>query len=248
MQTKMEQKIGVVIITKNEELKIEDCLRSVEWANEIIVIDSGSTDHTREICSKYTKLFFVETWEGYGAQKNKGIAKTSCEWVLNLDADERVSPALAEEIHKILSNPSDNDGFQIPFCHFIGNKQIAHCGYTPDYHLRLFRSSFQFEGKVHESVQCPKTGYLKHPIHHYTYDNIAAFVVKINRYTSLEADTDSRQVNFLRFVLGPLKEFFKRYFYQKGFLDGRLGLMICAMHAAYILLKNSKTMEKQGWK
>ena len=244
----MTQKISVVIITKNEEAKIEACLQSVEWADEIIVIDSGSTDRTIEMCHSHTNLIFVESWEGYGAQKNKGIARSSCEWVLNIDADERVPPALVEEIQRILLRQTEMEGFQIPFRHFIGDKLIAHSGYTPDYHLRLFRSSFRFEGTVHESVSCTKVGYIKNPIHHYTYDDIAAFVTKINRYTSLEADKETRHAGFLRFVLGPSKEFAKRYFYQKGFLDGRLGLIICGMHAAYVLLKYAKTLEKQGWK
>jgi glycosyltransferase involved in cell wall biosynthesis len=244
----MAPKLSVVIIAKNEESKIEACLESVKWADEIIVVDSGSTDRTREICLRYTDRFFVESWEGYGAQKNKGIARTACDWVLNIDADERVTPELGEEIRRLISSSTETEGFQIPFRHFIGVKLIAHGGYTPDYHLRLFRSSFRFEGTVHETVKCSKVGHLKNPIHHYTYDNIAGFVAKINRYTSLEADRETRPAGILRFLAHPAKEFAKRYVYQKGFLDGRLGLLICGMHAAYVLLKLAKTMEKQGWK
>ncbi len=133
------EKITVAIITKNEERNIRDCLESVKWADEIVVVDNGSTDHTLSICKEYGARIFQEEWKGYSGQKNSAIEKAGNEWVLNLDADERVSPELRQEMQKCLEENQGVDGYWIPRKNFFLGRWIRYCGWYPDLNLRLFR-------------------------------------------------------------------------------------------------------------
>ena len=132
-------KISVIIITSNEEINIEDCLHSVEWSDEIIVVDSQSQDKTVEIAKKFTTKVFIKKWEGYSAQKKYALSLAENEWVLSLDADERITPELRDEIK--LSIKKDFDGYKIPRENYFLGKHITGCGWNEDYQLRLFKKS-----------------------------------------------------------------------------------------------------------
>ncbi|HSR10293.1 MAG TPA: glycosyltransferase family 2 protein, partial [Thermodesulfobacteriota bacterium] len=145
------KKISVAIITRNEERNIRDCLESVRWADEIVVVDNGSTDSTEAICREYGARFFTEEWKGYSAQKNSAIDKTRNEWVLSLDADERVTPELRREIEETLDVPEPAEGYFVARKNFFSGRWIRRCGWYPDLNLRLFlkdKGRFQ-ERSVH---------------------------------------------------------------------------------------------------
>jgi glycosyltransferase involved in cell wall biosynthesis len=146
--------LSVAIIAGNEEKKIGDCLESVKWADEIIVVDSGSTDRTVEIAKRYTDKVFIRKWEGYAPQKQFAIDQATCDWILSLDADERVSPELKDEILKILESETEFDGFYIPRRNFFLGKWIKSCGWYPNYQLRLFKKGKAkvTQRKVHENL------------------------------------------------------------------------------------------------
>ncbi|HLD18382.1 MAG TPA: glycosyltransferase family 2 protein, partial [Candidatus Nanoarchaeia archaeon] len=148
------QKISVTIITLNEEANIRACLESVKWADEILVSDSGSSDRTVEICKEYGAKVFNDVWLGFGKQKNLIAGRARNNWILNIDADERVTPELKKEIEEVLNN-GDCEGYNIPRKNFFSNKWIRHCGWYPDYNLRLYRrDKGRFnERNVHEAVQ-----------------------------------------------------------------------------------------------
>ena len=151
-------KISVAIITKNEEANIRGCLESVRWADDVVVVDSGSTDQTLEICRQFPARIFAEEWKGFARQKNSAIAKTRHEWVLSLDADEVVGPELAREIQSLLMREPDFAGYQVPrMAHYLG-RFLRHCWY-PDYKLRLFRKEVGrwSEHEVHETVVKSRT-------------------------------------------------------------------------------------------
>ncbi|ADG83678.1 glycosyltransferase family 2 protein [Thermincola potens] len=245
-----EQKISVVIITKNEEKHIEECLESVQWADEIIVVDSFSTDATVEICRKYTDKVFQREWTGFADQKNYGIELSGCPWVLSIDADERITPALKEEITKAMQNDRFA-GYYIPRKNYLNSRWMRYAAQYPDYQLRLFRNTARFDGReVHERVTVNgPVGYLKEPMVHCTYQNLDQFVEKINKYTCLEAVErlkKNRDIPIYLFLYLPLRKFFSLYIYRKGYKDGVLGLIISGLAAFYVFLELAKAWEKKN--
>ena len=184
-------RLSVVIITLNEEKNITDCLESVKWADEIIVVDSGSQDKTVEICKRYTQFIYDVRWQGFGKQKNASVDLAHYDWILNVDADERVTPELKDEIQVLLKQKIDFQGYFISRKSYFGKRLILNCGWFPDYSIRFFnKQAGRFnEVQVHESVQIKgKTGYLKNSLIHYTYKNISDFLIRMNRYSTLAAD------------------------------------------------------------
>ena len=190
------EKISVAIITKDEERNIRDCLESVRWADEIIVVDNGSRDRTLDICREYGAQIFLEEWKGYPGQKNSAIQKTRNEWVLSLDADERVGPDLRREIEGALEGGPSIDGYFLPRKNFFLGRWIRYCGWYPDLNLRLFRKSrgrFQ-ERAVHEKVELQgKTAILKNPLFHETYRSLDDFFLRMDHYSTLAAREMHRQ-------------------------------------------------------
>jgi glycosyltransferase involved in cell wall biosynthesis len=228
------EKISIIIITKNEEINIEDCLKSVEWANEIIVVDSESTDRTVEISKKYTDRIFVKKWEGYSLQKMFALSLTKNEWVLSLDADERITPALRSEIET--ATEQNYTGYKIPRENYFLGKLITGCGWGNDYQLRLFRQSKTTisENLVHESfIVDGNIGVLKNPMKHYSYRNLKDAISKMNNYSSLEAlqKYKFKNVSPLDFILHPASAFFQFFLIRKGYKDGKYGLMVSLLHA-----------------
>ena len=182
--------LSVVIITLNEEANLVRTLQSVAWADEIVIVDSRSADHTRDIAEFYHAKFFVESWKGFAAQKNSALQNATCAWILSLDADEEVEPALAEEIRQTLVTNPDANGFWIPRKNFFLGRWIRYGGFYPDRKLRLFRpGTGQFEDRlVHEDVRITgATARLKNNLLHRAYPTLEGYLEHMNRYSSLGA-------------------------------------------------------------
>jgi glycosyltransferase involved in cell wall biosynthesis len=242
--------VSVVIVTKNEELNIEDALKSVSDAKEIIVVDSFSTDGTVDICRKYTNKVHQHEWQGFARQKQTAVDYAEGPWVLILDADERVTPELKAEIVNSISN-TDCNGFFIPRENYFIGKWIRHSGWWPDLTLRLFRKDKgRLEPReVHEKVVVEgSTCRLKHPLKHYTYRSVSDFVERMERYSTLAANEirkNSGRAGLFSLTIKPLATFLKMYFLRLGLLDGTRGLMLAALYSYYTFLKYAKTWEKQ---
>jgi glycosyltransferase involved in cell wall biosynthesis len=223
-------KLSVVIITLNEAHAIEDCLRSVEFADEIIVLDSGSSDGTPEICRRHTPLVFATDWPGFGIQKNRAIDKATGDWILNLDADERVSPELAAEIHGVLQS-SHCKAYTVRFVAGFLGRILKHGDWSGTRKLRLVRrGSGRFtESEVHEKLVVDgPIGQLNGAIIHHSMDSLEELLEKINRYSSYGAA--ERRKRGERSSLGKALShgswtFFRSYFLRRGFLDGREGFL-----------------------
>lgn len=237
---------SVVIITKNEAHQIAEALASVAWADEVVVFDSGSSDGTQAICRQYPNVTLHETdWPGFGAQKNRALQAARGDWILVLDADERVTDALKKEIKDIIAQPS-HDGFYLPRRSFFCGHAVRHCGWWPDYTLRLVkRGHGSFEpALVHEAMQVSGTvGYLRNPLLHYSYRNKKDVQQKTERYASLSAlmlRQRGRRVRWLEPWLRGCFAFIRTYLLRAGVLDGRVGWQIAWMNARYTYLKYDK--------
>jgi glycosyltransferase involved in cell wall biosynthesis len=238
------ENLSVTIITKNEAANIGDCLRSVQQAAEIIVVDQFSTDETESIVRSFPRVkFYQESWKGYAAQKNSAIDKAAGPWILSLDADERATPLLWGEIEAVLNRADTLNGYYIARKNFFCGRWIRHSGWYPDYNLRLFRkSAARFEERdVHERVVMEgSAGYLKHPMEHHTYRSVAEYLERLERYSRLAARELSgrgRQPTWTALLLRPLFTFFKMYGLKRGFLDGKEGFFLAIAYAYYTFLK-----------
>jgi (heptosyl)LPS beta-1,4-glucosyltransferase len=243
--------LSVVIITFNEEKNIGACLESVAWADEIVVLDSGSTDGTEAICRRYTDKFQYHAWAGYTAQRNTAHDMATGDWILSLDADERVTPGLHEEIKQLLANTSlKTMGYELPYKVFYRGKWLRHGGFFPEKHLRLFRRGHGGYGDraVHETIRVDgPTAVLKNYIEHYTYDSVSDFLERMERYSSLSAEEYARlgrTTGPVRMGLHAFFNFFKMYFLQRGFLDGYEGFLMAVLYSFYTFVKYAKLAEK----
>ena len=247
----MANTLSVVLITLNEALNLPRTLRSVSWAQEIIVVDSGSTDETVSVARSAGARVAEESWKGYAAQKNSAIAKASCDWVLSLDADEELCPELAREIQVLLSTDPPFNAYRIPrLNHFLG-RPLRHGGYWPDPKLRLFkRDAARFaERAVHETMEfAGPTGQLNSPILHHCYPTLEEYVEHMNRYSTLSAkmlieaggQPHSAAALFWHSVANPAATFIYNYVFRLGFLDGTAGLLQHLNHSIYIHWKYTK--------
>ena len=231
-------KLSIVIITKNEEKFIFDALKSAIFADEVVILDSGSEDQTCNIAKKIGARVEQQAWLGFGAQKNKAVELADNDWVFVLDADERITPELRDEIISTLKNPQF-DGYRIARLNNFFGKYIKTCGLYPDYSIRLFNKN---KGKfndvaVHESVQINgRVLSLKNHMIHLAYENIDEFKVKQKRYASLS----HKKRNRLKALISPVWTFFKLYFIKLGFLDGWRGFIIAKLYAQYTFWKYIK--------
>jgi len=230
----MMEKISAIIIAGREENNIAECLESVRWVDEIIVVNSGSSDRTVEIAKQFTERVFVRKWEGYASQKNFALKQANNEWVLSVDADERISPELRQEILSL--NFSEADGFYLPRRNYFLGKQIRSCGWSPDYQLRLFRKSNATlsDRQVHESFVVKGTKKkLRNELIHFTHTSLNSTFEKINEYSALEAEEKSRAIRMsaMRIFFKPVWEFFHHFIVRRGFTDGVHGLMVSIIHA-----------------
>ena len=241
--------ISVILITLNEEENIKACLTSVQWADEIIVVDSNSQDRTVEIARQFTGKVIAADWRGYSANKNLALENAGGEWVLWIDADERVTPELAQEIKNVIRTNTEKDGFEMARKAFFLGRWIKHCGWYPGYVLRLFRrqNACFSDNKVHEGVVLKGSrGRLKETLLHYTDNNLEHYLWKFNRYTSYAADElaeKQQSAGLLSILFRPLHAFVKMYVLKLGVLDGVEGLMLCLLSAGYVAMKYAKLWE-----
>ena len=245
-------KISVTVITKDEEKNISDCLKSVEWADEIIVVDSESGDRTLELAKQFTDKVFIRKWEGYVPQKRYALSLATNEWVLSLDADERITPELKDEILNL--SPGEYSGFRIRRKNFLMNKEITSCGWEKDYQLRLFkRNKADLNDRlVHEKfVADGNVGTLKNPMLHYTFSSFEEYLVKINSYTSLKAQelfTKKKRIGGWTIFSHTLSAFFAFFIVRRGFIDGVYGLIISLLHSVSTMMNYIKLWELQNKK
>ncbi|MBA4392093.1 MAG: glycosyltransferase family 2 protein [Desulfobacca sp.] len=246
----MELMLSVTIITLNEEQNLAKCLESVAFADEIIVLDSGSQDRTQEVARQFTDQVFQEPWQGFARQKNLAQDKARGPWILNVDADERVTPELQDEILSVIQKESVYGGFKIPRKNFFCGQWIRHGGWYPNYQLRLYlKESGSFaQREVHEQVvvngQC---GTLKAPLEHFTYHSISDYLKRMDRYSELSAKqylTEGKKVSWPEILFRTKYTFFKMYILQRGFLDGANGLTLAGLYSYYTFTKYAKLKEK----
>lgn len=241
-------KLTVTIIARNEAAHIAAALTSVAWADERIVVDSGSTDDTVAIARPLATRVEVREWPGYGAQKNAAAALASHDWVLSLDADERVSPALAAEIQRVLTAPTAA-AYRMPRVTWYLGQWVRSTDWYPDSALRLYNRSLASWGDelVHESLRVRGAiGTLTGELEHRPYDDVADHVARINHYTTLAAAQMHRQGRRARawqLVGHPAAAFLRNYLVRGGFRQGRAGLVVSLLNATYVLLKFAKLYE-----
>ena len=228
--------LSAIIITKNESDNIRRCLESIKWADEIIIVDSGSSDNTVEICREYTDNILQTDWQGYGKQKNRALDLATKTWVLSLDADEQVSAALRDKLQSLLRDKSKYDAYAIkrPVV-FLGKTIKYACG--ADNTIRFFkRDQGRFtDDIVHETLQFEgNVGKLSQPILHYSFANVATLVEKMNKYTSLVAKQRAaagKKSSIFKAITHALWMFIKVYLLEAGFLDGRAGFILSVSFA-----------------
>jgi len=241
------EKISVTIITLNEEKNIGRCLQSLGWADEIVVLDTFSTDRTVDLCKKYTDKVFQDRWQGYGKQKNRCAQLAENNWVLNIDADEVVSRECAEAIQSLLTKGPEHPVYQFPRRNFFGERWVRYGGWYPDHISRLYdktRVSFS-ESMVHERlIPDSPCGRVPEPLLHYSYAGMEEYIARQNRYSSLYAAEKSRngwQAGWTHLYLRPPLVFFKNFILRQGFREGFLGVFLALSAAFYTYLKYAKT-------
>jgi glycosyltransferase involved in cell wall biosynthesis len=250
----MRKTLSVAIITRNEETNLGRTLGSVAWADEIVVVDCGSSDRTEEIARSFRTRFFQESWKGFAAQKNSALEKCAGDWVLSLDADEVLSDELAKEIWELLDTDPPFDGYALPRRNLFLGRWMRFGGFYPDPKLRLFRrGAAEFEARpVHETIHfVGQAGRLKGDMVHHAYPTLAAYIAHMDRYSTLGAEramgagkTGRALPAFLAdVVLNPLATFVYNYFCRLGFLDGREGLLLHLYHSVYVSWKYAKAWE-----
>jgi len=245
------EKISAVVITYNEQDNIERCLSSLDWVDEILVVDSHSTDRTVELCRKYTDRVLLHKWEGFVRQKIYATKRAGYDWILSIDADEEVSPGLRAEIIKLRQSGFTAAAYQMPRKVFYLGKWIRRGGWYPDYKVRLFdRKQGQWIGvEVHEYWQSAgKCARVQGDLLHYSYKNITDHLNKINNLTSVaavELSGKNTTASIWDLLVNPISKFIKSYFIKTGFLDGFVGLVIAVMGSYYVFLKYLKLWELQ---
>ncbi len=245
----MDENISAVLIAQNEEKRIGAALASVAWADERLVVDGGSRDTTIEICREQGARVEEHPFTSYSEQKNFALDRASNDWVLSLDADEKISDSLADEIRSLRRAGFKAAGYRIPRANFYLGRYVRSTAWYPDHQLRLFdRRRGRWEGKyVHESVHLDgPVGKLEGEILHHSYEDVNDHVKRLNHYAELAArqmfETGRNRSLSAAIVLPPLI-FLKNYVVKGGFRDGSVGLVVSSMNAFYVYLKFIKLWE-----
>jgi len=242
-------KISVYMITFNNERTVERALRSVRWADEIVVVDSFSTDRTMEICRKFTDKFFQKRWPGHQEQYQYAAGLTLHPWILFVDADEEIPPELAEEIRSEMSKPEQEmDGFIAYRRTYYLGRWILHGGWNPDSEIRLYRrDKGRWSGGLHARVEVDgKVGSLRHPYLHYTYRDLSDQIQTIDRYSRIAAEDllrSGERFSVFKMLFHPPFRFIKEYLVKSGFRDGMPGLIIVVATMFYVFVKYAKFWE-----
>ena len=244
-------KLTATVITRDEASNIAAALQSISWADEIVVVDSGSTDDTVALASARGVRVMSRTWPGYVDQKNYAASVATHDWIFSLDADERVTPALAGEIREIVAGNPAERAFRVPRVTFHLGRWVRTTDFYPDHQTRLYdRRSARWQGKyVHESVVADgPVGQLKHELQHYSYRDLSDHLDRINQYSTLAAQQmyeGGRRAGAVDLLLHPPAAFLRNYVLRGGFADGVAGLTISLVNAYSVLLKFAKLWELQ---
>lgn len=241
--------LSVAIITKNEEKKLPDCLKSVSFADEIVVVDSGSTDKTVEIARESGCRVFSEEWKGFGPQKNSAIEKCRHQWVLLLDADERAAAGTQEAITKTLRNPSAA-AYRLNMKHFFHDRWIRHCGFWPDPHIRLInKTKGRFHGSIHEKWLADGPVHdLDACVEHYGFSNYSDMLKTLDEYSTVisqELFAAGKRASVLSPLYHGIGMLLKIYILEMGLLEGMDGLVIALTKAGGSFFKYAKLLELQ---
>jgi len=247
----MNLHLSAIVLTQNEERNIVDCLRTLSWADEVLVLDSGSEDATVALAEKMGARVETRPFDNFPRQRNAALELARGEWVFFVDADERASEELAGEVRKAITQ-EEADGFWVPRRNYIFGRWIRYAGWYPDYQLRLFRrhkGRYDESREVHELVILDgPQGYLENPLIHYNYEDISQFIERQNRYTEMEAAylfREGARAKARNFVLQPCREFRRRYITLQGYRDGRHGLLLSLLMAYYEGVKYLKLRRLQ---
>ena len=245
-------RVSVAVVALNEEDRLRACLERVVWADEIVVVDAGSSDKTVAIAREFTDRVQLRAWDGYGAQKNFALGQCQGDWILSLDADERVTEALRREIQATIQRNPPEAGFFLPRRNVFLGRWLRYGGFYPDWQLRLFRrgrGAFR-ERAVHESVQVDgRTGRLRASLVHESYRSVSDAVARLNRYSDLAAAdlaASGRGGSLVDLLVRPALRFTGTYLLRAGFLDGWRGLVLAGLHAHYVFLRAAKVRERRS--
>lgn len=242
-------RVSVTVITWNEEERLRRCLESVTWADEIVVVDAGSEDKTVQIARSFTDHVVVRAWDGFAPQKNFALSRATGDWILSLDADEEVSPELADEIRRVIAAPAA-DGYAVPRRNIFWGKWVRHGLLYPDWQVRLFRRGRgRFVARqVHESIEIDgAVARLAGALVHRSYRDVADFLTRTNRYSTLAAEEwvrAGRPVRATDLVLRPLGRFLSMYVVHGGWLDGWRGFLLAVLYAYYVFVRSAKVWER----
>lgn len=248
------KQLSALVLTYNEEENIADCLESISWIEQVVVVDSFSDDRTKEICQQYDNVNFYENeFKDFAAQRNFGLNKIKTDWVFVIDADERVTEKLKKEIIKTLNeNEAAAEGYEIARKNYFLGKWIKYCGWYPDFTLRLFKSKYRYSGLVHESPQINgKIKKLDNDFIHYTYRDLESYVAKMNHYAELGAKNDfqnGKKTSIFYVFIRPIFEFLKIYILRRGFLLGSQGVIISLVISYYKFMKYAILWELINYK
>ena len=238
--------VSVIVITLNEASNIDACLASVAWADDVLVVDSGSTDATVDIARARGARVIQRDWPGYSAQKNFAATEARHDWILSVDADERVTPELADEVQRTVAAQPAAAGYRIPRVTFHLGRWIRTTDWYPDYQLRLYhRGRASWRPKpVHESVAADgAVEHLSGELQHFAYRDLSHHFATMERYTTLAAEEmrgAGRSASIVDLVFHPPLAFLRNYLLKRGFADGTVGFVISAMNAYYVFLKFAK--------
>ncbi len=248
----IRQKISAFIVCFNEEAVIKRCLEAIKWCDEIVVVDSGSTDSTLEICKEYTNKVFHRDWSGYVEQKEFGLNKCSNEWVLNVDADEEVSPELTDEIMGLLEENQDEiSGYYISRVTYFLGRWWRNGSWYPEYRLRLVRKSrtvWAGEDPHEKAIVEGPTLQTKGELFHYTYNDIFDQIERLNKFSTTAAlglYRKGEKSSIIGMIFNPIFRFLKSFVFKRGFLAGKAGLIVAINEAHYVFLKYAKLWEAE---
>jgi hypothetical protein len=246
----VEPRVSILIVAKNEAYNLADCLAAANWAFErVVVVDRASRDATLEVARRYADVVAVRDFDDFASQRNFALALATGDWVLSIDADERVTPALANEIRNALADPTNPcRGFRVPIRSVILGRAFGFSGTQHDHPLRLFRrDSGRWTGLVHETVALEgPIGSLQSALRHHSLPDVHVFLRKIDHYTTLEAlglAGSKHRFRMSDLALRPIWTFFKLYVFKQGFRDGLEGFMFCALSGVSVAVRAWKHRE-----
>jgi len=247
----MREPVTAIVTSFNEECNISDCLASVSWADEVLLVDSGSTDDTLKIAERFKPRILTHEYENAAAQKNWAIPQAKHDWILVVDADERVSPELKIELERLLLRGLELPGYYIKRENYFFGKKVNYCGWQRDYVLRFFdRRRGEYEKKhVHADVKLDgKPGRIKQVLTHYTYRDWDEYFERFGRYTTWAAQDlheAGKSAGLFNLFVRPVIRFWKQYLWHGGFLDGKTGLILCMLSAFSVFTKYAKLWQRR---